>query len=107
MTKDTYFDMCEQLGQEPIEEEIPMDLSDFDEFVQQCFLIYRYLTDIWEPMGGSYLGKNYAIVFELMNVYRIDHGGDRLLTLEILQMMDSIRSKIISDKQKAKSPAAK
>lgn len=101
MTKDAYFEMCEQLGQEPIDDEIPMDMADFDEFVQLCFTIYRYLSDIWDPMGGSYMGKDYSIVFNLMDAYLIDHPGDRVLILEILHMMDSIRIKIISEKQKA------
>lgn len=104
MTKDMYFDMCEQLGQEPIEEEIPVELSDFDPFVQTCFVIYRILSDNWDPMGGNYLGKNYSIVFDLFTVYQIDHEGDKLLALEMLQTMDDIRTKLIKQKQAANKP---
>ena len=33
MTRERYFKMCEQLGQEPKEEEIPLDASDFPDIV--------------------------------------------------------------------------
>ena len=103
MTKDTYFEMCEALGTTPIESEIPVDLEDFVYLVQQCIQIYYILPDIWDPMGGNYLGKDYSIVFKLMKLYLISKH-DSLLALEFLQCIDSVRSKLISAKQKQKSP---
>lgn len=104
MTKERYFEMCEMLGQEPIESEIPVEISDFPELVQQCFVIYGILSDNWDPMGGNYLGKDYAIVFKLFEVYDITDATEILLVMEFLQTIDNIRSKLISDKIKAKSP---
>lgn len=101
MTKDSYFEMCEMLGQEPIEEEIPVDLNDFPALVQQCFSIYGTLEDRWDSMGGGYLGKNYSNLFELFNLYNIE-DIERLLAIEFLQHMDSVRAKIVSEKIKAK-----
>ena len=65
MTKEAYFEMCDMLGSEPIEEEIPLELDDFPELVQQAFVIYGMLSDIWEGMSGSYLGKDYSLLFDL------------------------------------------
>lgn len=104
MTKDTYFEMCEMLNQEPIESEIPVELSDFPELVQQCFVIYGILSDNWDPMGGNYLGKDYSIVFKLFEVYDVKNNTEVLLSLDFLQNIDGVRSKLISDKIKAKSP---
>lgn len=104
MTKETYFEMCEMLAQEPIESEIPVEISDFPEIVQQCFVIYGILSDIWDPMGGNYLGKDYSIVFKLFEVYDITENTEILLSLDFLQNIDNVRSKLISDKVKAKSP---
>lgn len=104
MTKESYFEMCDMLGQEPIEEEIPVEVSDFPEFVQQCFVIYGILADNWDSMGGGYLGKDYSIVFNLFSVYEITDPAELLLCLEFLQHMDSVRQKLIAEKIKSKSP---
>jgi hypothetical protein len=104
MTKDAYFEMCEMLAQEPIEEEIPVEVADFPDLVQQCFVIYGILSDCWDSMGGGYMGKDYAIVFNLFQVYSITDPEEILLCLDFLQHMDGVRQKLIAEKIKAKSP---
>ncbi len=104
MTKDAYFEMCEALQQEPIEEEIPVEVADFPDLVQQCFVIYGILADNWDSMGGGYMGKDYSIVFNLLQVYSIAEPEEILLCLDFLQHMDGVRQKLISEKIKAKSP---
>jgi hypothetical protein len=104
MTKETYFEMCEMLGEEPIEAEIPVDPNDFPPLVQQCLAIYSLLEDRWDSMGGGYLGKNYSIIFNFFELYEVD-SVESLLMIEFIQHIDSIRSKIVAEKIKAKSPA--
>ena len=58
MTRDTYFEMCEALGTEPVEEEIPVEFEDFCLDVQEALSIYQKLRDEWDYMGGNYIGKN-------------------------------------------------
>lgn len=106
MTKQTYFEMCEMLGQEPIDDEIPVELSDFPDLVQTCFHIYSMLQDSWDSMAGAYLGKNYTIVFDLFKAYSI-FDEEQLLAISFLQQMDIVRQKIVSDKIKSKTPATK
>lgn len=106
MTKDSYFEMCDMLGQEPIEEEIPVDPGDFPVLVQQAMSLYNMLEDRWDSMGGGYLGKNYSSVFDFFKLYEVDNS-ESLLMLEFLQHMDAVRSKIVAEKIKAKSPATK
>jgi hypothetical protein len=106
MTKESYFEMCEMLGQEPVESEIPVDINDLPALVQQSLSIYNLLEDRWDTMGGSYLGKNYSSVFEFFKLYEIDNS-ETLLILEILQHIDAVRSKLVAEKIKAKSPATK
>lgn len=103
MTKDTYFEMCTMLGEEPIDSEIPLDMSDFPPLVQQCFLVYRILPDMWDSMDGTYRGKDYSLVFSLFKVYSID-SEEVVLCLDILQHIDSVRINTIKAKIKAKSP---
>jgi len=108
MTKDQYFEMCEVLGNEPVEEEIPVEPQDFEQEVQQAFDIYRMLSDNWDFMAGNYLGKDYGIVFDLFNLYQIEQP-EQLLLLELIRYIDEERSKVISEKlkQTQKTPAGK
>lgn len=107
MSKDAYFEMCDQLGQDPIDEDIPLDYSDFPYLVQLSFLVYSKLRDNWDPMGGKYLGKDYALIFKLFDLYQIDDHEEKLLVTNFLQQIDNIRIKIISEKISAETSASK
>lgn len=107
MTKDTYFEMCEQMGVEPIEAEIPVDPSDFPELVETSMLIYTKLRDNWDGMSGRYLGKDYSLVPFLFNLYNVDNQEEQRLSMSFLQTMDTARTKIISDKVAAQTNSNK
>jgi hypothetical protein len=99
MTKHQYFEMCDALGSEPIEEEIPVELNDFPTEVQEMFNIYYLMPDIWDGMSGTYQGKNTSIVFNLFDLYKIDKE-DRLVYLMLISGIDNIRKKLINEKVK-------
>jgi hypothetical protein len=90
MTKQQYFEMCETLGSEPVEEEIPVEYQDFPDEIQLAISIYRLLRDEWEYMGGTYTGKNLNGIFELFEVYNIDQV-DKKYYLELIHVIDAIR----------------
>jgi hypothetical protein len=104
VSKDTYFEMCEMLGEEPNEDDIPLESTDFPELIQQCFAIYRLLPDIWDTMNGGYLGKDYTIVFNLFTMYKLENY-EIPVAFGFLQNIDQIRSKSIAEKIKARSPS--
>lgn len=106
MTREAYFEMCEMLGEEPLESDIPVDPNEFPVLVQQSLAIYSLLEDRWDTMGGGYLGKNYSNVFEFFKLHDLNRA-ESLLVLEFLQHIDAIRSKLVAEKIKAKSPASK
>jgi hypothetical protein len=62
MDKQAYFEMCEMLGSEPLEDEIPIEIDDFPGLVQEALHLYSYLSDIWEGMSGTYMGKDLSIM---------------------------------------------
>ena len=101
MTKEAYFEMCELLGSEPKDEDIPVELSDFPDLVQQMLNIYSILKDVLDPMGGNYLGKDFSIFFELLACYGIDSREEALVVLDLIQFVDSVRYKIIKAKAEA------
>jgi hypothetical protein len=100
MTKEQYFEMCEMLGSEPLEEEIPVEVDDLPDFVQTGLQIYHLLSDVWEGMSGTYMGKDLSNIFKFMELYEVEKV-DQLLLIGYIRQMDSFRSQIIHEKQKA------
>lgn len=96
VTKDTYFDICDQLGTEPISEEIPIDFEDFPPELQESLSIYHRLRDEWEGFSGSYMGKNFAGLIDILDIYQID-AENRQNTLDWILIIDRVRSKCIAD----------
>jgi hypothetical protein len=94
MTKDAYFEMCEALGTEPIENEIPVELSELPLEVQQTLDIYFKMRDEWDTMNGRYLGKSYAGILDLFNIVGIE-PVDHRMTYDLLTIMDTHRATAI------------
>ena len=99
MTKAQYFEMCDMMGTEPRDSEIPVELEDFPPEVQTCFSIYNVLQDNWEPMSGTYLGKNMVGLGEVFDIFQLDKE-EKLYYLSLLRRLDNTRQTMISNKQK-------
>jgi hypothetical protein len=99
MKKETYFDMCRELGTEPIEEEIPVEMDDFPLEVQEAINVYYKLKDEWDTMNGNYMGKSYQGLKDILDILEVDPIARRDI-LDWILIMDRARSKIISDIQK-------
>ena len=98
MTKEAYFEMCEQLNTEPIEEDIPLELSDFPEFVQSSLAIYSKLPDTYDAAVGKYSGKDYSLIFLFFELYDVERNIERVTMLDIMQIADDIRKDLSSKK---------
>lgn len=98
MTRQRYLDMCQELGNEPIESEIPFDFEDFPPDVQDSIVIYGYLKDNWEYMGGNYIGKDLTNLFHLFDLFEIEQTS-RKLVFQIIRHLDTIRQKLINNKK--------
>ncbi len=105
VSKDTYFEICEAMGTEPVESEIPFELEDFPDEVQQAITVYYRLRDEWDTMNGLYLGKSYTGLGEILDIFEIDKC-DRRHFLEWITILDNARSKAIeaSKPKQAKTP---
>lgn len=101
MTKEAYFEMCEALGSEPLEEEIPIEIEDFPPEVQEAIGIYYRLRDEWDTMNGIYLGKSYTGIGDILDILEVD-VKDRKYLLEWVSIMDAARSKAIEAKKPKK-----
>lgn len=96
MTKEAYFEMCEMLGSEPIEDEIPIEFTDFPTELQEAFGLYQKLRDDWDGMSGSYMGKHLEGVRDLFLIQEVP-VEDHKTMLELISLIDRHRSKSISD----------
>lgn len=105
MTKDAYFEMCEQLGNEPLESEIPVDFDDFPLEVQQAFNAYKMLRDEWDTMSGSYLGKSLIGVKDILEATEVDLSEHKLIIM-LIRIIDNVRSEEINNKKKMQEPAS-
>jgi hypothetical protein len=85
MTPEKYFTLCDQMGIEPKQDEIPPDFNDFPFDVQKAILLYNKLGDRIYPDIG-YLGKDYTQLPIYMSVYEIE---DKKIFLETLLLLDS------------------
>lgn len=96
MTKDAYFEMCEALGSEPLESEIPVEYDDFPVEVQEAIRIYNNLQDNWDYMGGNYIGKNLNGFKDILSIFEVDPQDYRAV-YELIMRIDRIRAKSIQD----------
>ena len=87
MTRDRYLDMCEQMGKEPNEEEIPPTWEDFPDIVIYSMETFHNLGDRVYPDIG-YVGKDFTTLPYYIDLYGIDER-DKGLFLETLTYLES------------------
>jgi hypothetical protein len=105
MSKDQYFEMCEALGNDPVESEIPIEFDDFPLEVQQAFNAYRMLRDEWDTMSGSYLGKSLIGIKDVLEATEIDTSEQKFIIM-LIRIIDNVRSDEINNKKKTQEPAS-
>jgi len=97
--------MMEQLGNEPIPEEIPMEYGDFPVIAQEAMQIFSILPDNWEGMSGTYMGKDYSLLLYLMDT--IFDVVNKQQTMQILLIIGSIVMQNRIQEQKTRDRKAK
>ena len=63
------------MGVEPKEEDVPKDPSTFSLEAQQALIMLNVLPDKWEGMSGTWLGKEYAGLLDIMDLYQRQKTG--------------------------------
>ena len=97
MDIEQYLQMCEQMGWEPKDEEIPKDPNDLSYNVQGALVLFNALPDIWEGMSGTWMGKDYSGLMDIMNIYGIDNKKE---AFTLLKIAEGEASKFYAEKQK-------
>ena len=104
MSPDQYIDMCEQMGWEVDENQIPKDPGEFSLECQQALMLLNILPDKWEGMSGTWMGKDYAGLSAIMDIYEID---DRRQVFDLVQIGENEMGKFYAQKQKERESLAK
>ena len=97
MTKEKYLEMCELLGTEPIDSEMPIERSDFVEEIQTALDLYDFLPSVWE--SATYIGKDYTFLEYLFKIKDIPVNEQKFI-LYIVKIIDHKVSEDITKKQK-------
>jgi len=96
MTQDRYLEMMEQLGKEPVPEEMPPSWEDFPDVIIDAVNTFNSLGDRIYPDIG-YTGKDYTNLPFFIKMYNIE---DIEFFLEILSWLDSRAIKKSSEQLK-------
>lgn len=87
---------------------MPLTPADFPAEVQVAFFMFSLLSDNWEGMSGTYLGKDWGPIETLFRVHEIEDRAQILLYMKLYeQALVSYRNKKAAAKkakQKPKSP---
>ena len=105
MSIDQYLLMCEQMGWEPKEEEIPIDPASLPLESQQALVLLNALPDKWEGMNGVWLGKDYAGLADIMSIYQIN--DNKLAVFELLKVCEAQLGKYYEQKRKEQEQLSK
>lgn len=104
MTAEKYFELCDQMGWEPKDEDIPPNISILTTEAQQAFILLQSLPDKWDGMSGTWLGKDYSGLSAIMDIYDIE---DRRSVFELLQVAEQELASFYEQKRKEQEALAK
>lgn len=97
MTKEVYLDMCEQLGTDPIESEIPVELDDMPIDVETAYHVYNLLPDKIDSFNGIYYGKALEHCPSILEFLEVDSKKD---IFKIILIIDYLEREEINRKKK-------
>ena len=102
ITVDAYLQMCHQMGQDPDPDEMPPEVGDFPLEIQEAFLIHAILPDRWDGASGSYMGKDWSPLMDLLNIYKVE---DKRTVAFFLKHIESSNTININGELKRKQDA--
>jgi hypothetical protein len=104
MTKEMYYQACEAFGEEPSEENTPVEFEDLPVEIQYSFSIYNTLRDDVDTMNGRYLGKDISTIGTIFEIYDIEKV-ERKFYLDIINKIDNKRKSVLNASRE--KPASK
>ena len=106
MTREKYFNICEQMNEEPNPDRMPPELEDFPSDVQKAVIVFNKLGDKVYPDIG-YTGKDYTalpIYIESEGVECKDMFLETILRLDNFVITESAEKRQRELKALSKTP---
>jgi len=97
MTKEAYLDMCEQLGSQTQEKEIPVMLEDMPIDIELAYNVYNLLPDKIDSFNGVYYGKELDKAPLMLEFLEIQSKKD---IFKIIIIIDSLEREEINRRKK-------
>ena len=66
---------------------MPLSHSEFPIEVQVAFFVFDLLSDVWEGMSGTYMGKDWSHCHQLFDIWEVE---DRKTTMYFMKMYERI-----------------
>ena len=85
----------EKMGKEINPNKMPIEDDDLPLEVQQSLAIHSYLPDRWDGSSGSYMGKDWSALTELLDSYNIE---DRRTVIFFLKFIDGFKQNAVNNK---------
>lgn len=88
---------------------MPLEPSSFPAEVQVAFFIYGLLSDNWEGMSGTYLGKHWDSLEYIFDLHEVDNRKEVFLFMKLYESqiikyrMEQQERKRKAEERKAKS----
>jgi len=64
---------------------MPLTYSDFPSEVQVAFFMFDLLSDVWEGMSGTYMGKDWSSANFLFETYEIEDPRQTLYFMKLYE----------------------
>ena len=81
---------------------MPLSQSDFPLEIQVAFFMFDLLSDVWEGMSGSYMGKDWSHCSQLFDIWEIE---DQKVIMYFMKMYERLlvnyRAEQAEEKRKA------
>lgn len=94
--------MCEMLGQEPDQSQLPISREDLALETQMVLGVYDKLQSSWEGFSGTYLGKNLTLLPILFEQYEFENDLKQYAWY-IIPIIDNFVADDIAKKVKSKT----
>ena len=93
----------EAMGKEPDPNKMPLPDHMFPIEVQYALVMHNFLPDSWDGASGSYMGKDWAAITELLNSFNIYESRQEVVYFTKLIdrfHIQSLNDKISEDRKK-------
>ena len=99
ITQESYLNLCEQLEQEPVEEDCPPDIEDFPNDVQMAIVTYGKLGDRVVADVG-YLGKDWSSL--PIHMKYLELSSEQLFVETLLRLDERLIKKSAEEMRQAR-----